>query len=120
MALGSRTLLNLGLLMAVALLALLAIYEPGKEKPGEEPRLISLNNDGIASIRIVRVNGPTVLLQREQGVWRMAEPLKIGVNDYRMSSLLRISEIRSLTHFEATPESLAQYGLDSPNATLIL
>ncbi|HEY0635177.1 MAG TPA: DUF4340 domain-containing protein [Gammaproteobacteria bacterium] len=120
MALGSRTLLNLGLLALVALLALLALYEPGKEKPVEEPALVALNSDGISSLRIVRANGETIVLERPQGTWRMSEPLAIGVNDYRISSLLRITELKSLGQFAAAPESLAQYGLDAPNATLVI
>lgn len=120
MALGSRTLLNLGLLTLVALLALLVIYEPGKEKPAEEPRLIELNSDGISSLRIERANQPTIVLERQQGVWRMVEPLPIGVNDYRITSLLRITELSSLSRFAVATESLAQYGLDTPNATLII
>lgn len=120
MALGSRTLLNLGLLAALALLALLAIYEPGKEKPPEQPRLIEFTSDGISSLRIERVNGPAIVLERQQGTWRMTEPQQIGVNDFRISSLLRISELKSLGHFTASPESLAQYGLDAPSATLII
>jgi len=120
MALRSRTLLNLGLVIAVALLALLAVYEPGKEKPKEEPNLIALNSDGINSLRIERVNGPTIMLERQHGVWRMTDPLQVGVNDYRISSLLRISELKSLTQFPAAPDALKQYGLDSPNATLII
>lgn len=120
MALGSRTLLNLGLLAIVALLALLALYEPGKEKPVAEPRVVDITSDGINTLRIERVNGPTIQLQREQGVWRMSEPLAIGVSDYRITSLLRIGELTSLKQFKATPEQLAQYGLQSPNATLII
>lgn len=120
MALGSRTLLNLGLLAAVALLALLAIYEPGKEKPKEEPHLVQLSRDSISTLRIERVNGPTIVLQRQQGSWRMTEPLQIGVNDFRINSLLRIGELNSLGQFAAAPEALAQYGLQSPNATLII
>lgn len=120
MALGSRTLLNLGLLAAVAILALLAIYEPGKEKPKEEPHLVQFTSDGISTLRIERVNGPTIVLERQQGSWRMTEPLAIGVNDFRISSLLRIGELKSLKQFKATPEQLAQYGLQAPNATLII
>lgn len=120
MALGSRTLLNLGLAAGVALLALLAIYEPGKEPPKEQPRLVELNRDAVSKLRIERVNGPAVVLERQQGVWRMSEPLQLGVNDYRISSLLRVTETTSLGSFTAAPEALAQYGLDSPNATLIL
>jgi len=120
MALGSRTLLNLGLVAAIVVLALLAIYEPGKEKPAEEPRILQLNSDGISNLRIERVNGPTIVLERQKSTWRMTEPLQIRVSDYRISSLLRITEIKSLTHFTAAAESLKQYGLDSPDATLII
>ena len=120
MTIGSRTLLNLGLVIIVAVLALLVIYEPGKEKPKEEPRLVQLNSDGIGSLRIERINGPTIVLERQQGAWRMTEPLQVGVNDFRISSLLRITEIKSLTHFAAAPDALAKYGLDAPNATLII
>ncbi|HEY0719629.1 MAG TPA: DUF4340 domain-containing protein [Gammaproteobacteria bacterium] len=120
MALASRTWLNLALLIIVALLLLLAIYEPGKEQPPAEPALVALNSDGISTLRIERADAPTLVLERQQGSWRMTEPLQLAVNDYRISSLLRITELKSLGHFAATPESLAQYGLQPPNATLII
>lgn len=120
MTFGSRTLVNLGLLALLAVLVLLVIYEPGQEKPAEEPQLLELNSDGISSLRIERVSGPTVVLERQQGVWRMTEPLQIGVNNFRISSLLRVTELKSLNHFTAAPESLGQYGLDAPNATLTI
>lgn len=120
MALGSRTLLNLALAGTVAVLALLAIYEPGKEAPQPAAPLLAMNSDTIRKIRIERVNGPTVVLQREGSRWRMVEPLQLGVNDYRISSLLRITETASLGSFAASPDQLEQYGLASPNATLTL
>jgi hypothetical protein len=121
MALGSRTLLNLGLALLVVVLALLAIYEPGKAPPKQPPHLLAMNSAGISKIRIERVNGPTIELEREkEGQWRMTDPLQIGVNDYQINGLLSITNATSLASFTAAPDALKQYGLDSPDATLTL
>lgn len=118
---NKRNLLNLGLLLLIGLLVLLVIYEPGIEPPQEKPPLLDIDREAVNTIRIERQGQETVALHRdESGNWNLTAPVAIGASDFRISSLLRITEQKSLSSFPADSERLAQYGLDSPQATLTL
>jgi len=118
---SKRNLLNLGLLLLIAILVLLAVYEPGIEKPKEPPRLLSLKRDAVTHILIERGEQKTVELSRDkQGKWQLVQPLKISASDFRISSLLRITEQKSLGDYPADKERLSRFGLDKPRVTLTL
>lgn len=118
---NKRNLLNLGLLLFIGVLVLLVIYEPGIEKPQEPTRLLELEREAVTQIRIERQGQETVALARDaHGDWRLTEPLAIGASAFRIGSLLRITEQKSLGSFPAEPERLAGYGLEAPRVTLTL
>jgi hypothetical protein len=117
---SKRNLLNLGLLLLVGVLVLLVIYEPGIEKPQEPTRLLELEREAVTQIRIERQGQETVALTRDGGDWNLTEPLAIGASAFRIGSLLRITEQKSLGSFPAEPERLAGYGLEAPRVTLTL
>lgn len=118
---NKRNLLNLGLLLLIGVLVLLTVYEPGIEKPKEPPHLLSLKRDDVKTIRIERDEQKTVELARDnQGNWQLIQPLKIAASEFRISSLLRITEQQSLGDFPADAEHLTRYGLDKPRVTLVL
>jgi len=117
---NKRNLLNLGLLLLIGVLVLLVIYEPGIEKPQEPRRLLELEREAVTQIRIERQGQETVALTRDGGDWSLTEPLAIGASVFRIGSLLRITEQRSLGSFPAEPERLAGYGLEAPRVTLTL
>lgn len=116
-----RNLLNLGLLLLIGALVLLVLYEPGIEKPAENPSLLSLQDDAIQQIRIQRENQPDILLLRQNdGRWWMEQPIRHRVAAQRMTSLLRISQLRSLSSFAITGRELADYRLNKPHVRLTL
>jgi hypothetical protein len=118
---SKRNLLNLGLLLLVGVLVLLVIYEPGIEKPQENPRLLDLEREAVTQIRIERQGQETVALARDaRGNWHLTAPLAIGASEFRISALLRITEQKSLGNFPAEPGRLAGYGLETPRVTLTL
>jgi len=120
-AMNKRNLLNLGLLLLVGVLVLLVVFEPGIEQPKENPRLLSLERDAVKQIRIERQGQETVELSRdEQGNWQLLKPLAIAASEFRLSSLLRITEQKSLGSYPADAERLTRFGLDKPRVTLTL
>ena len=62
---NKRTLLNLGLLVLIAGLALIAWLKPGIKKPAVQPPLTTLKAAEIHSIRIDRTQSGNVKLQRQ-------------------------------------------------------
>ncbi|WP_411293350.1 hypothetical protein, partial [Thiohalomonas denitrificans] len=81
---SSRTLVNLGLLILVGILAALAAWEPGKQAPPDSERLTPLNPADIHQVRIERAGRATVAAQRgEDGEWRLTEPRGLPANGYR-------------------------------------
>ncbi|MCW8918159.1 MAG: DUF4340 domain-containing protein [Gammaproteobacteria bacterium] len=118
---NQRNLLNIGLLALIGLLLLLVLYEPGIEKPAELPPLLSLDKGAIRQIAIRRDGQQDIELRLEEdGQWWMVQPLRHAADPFRIDSLLRISTIKFLTHFGASPDKLAAYQLESPRVTLTL
>jgi len=118
---SNRNLLNLGLLLLIGVLVLLTIYEPGIEKPKQPPHLLNLTRDAVKHILIERDGQKTVELQRDdQGKWQLTQPLHIAASDFRISSLLRITELKSLGDYPADKDRLTRFGLDKPRVTLTL
>lgn len=116
-----NTLTNLTLLLVVAALALLAIYEPGIEEPKEQPSLLSLDRDAVQHILIRRQGQPTIELERDSGnVWQLLQPLQVAASDYRIDSLLRVTDTKSLSRFSVDKGQLADYKLDKPQVVLEL
>ncbi len=115
------TLVNLALLLIIGILVLLTIYEPGIEKPPEAPLLLSLKREDVKHIVIKRDGQETVELAKgDDGKWLLLQPIKIAASSFRIDSLLRITESKSLNRFAAESAKLAGYKLDKAKAELIL
>ncbi len=116
-----NTLVNLSLLIVIGVLVLLTVYEPGIEKPPEAPLLLSLKREDVKHILIKRDGQETVELAKgEDGKWQLLQPVNIEASSFRIDSLLRITESKSLNRFVAEPAKLAGYKLDKPSAELLL
>ncbi len=116
-----RNLLNLALLAVIGVLVMLVVYEPGIEAPPEPPSLLQLDRAAIDHITIQRDGQQDVELVRKEGdKWWMERPVHHAAEPLRISSLLRIATIKSLSSFAAAPDRLADFGLEQPRVTLTL
>ena len=116
-----NTLVNLSLLIVIGVLVLLTVYEPGIEKPPEAPLLLSLKREEVKHILIRRDGQETVELEKgDNGKWQLLQPIRIAASSFRIDSLLRITENKSLNRFVAEPAKLAGYQLDKPGVELTL
>lgn len=116
-----RNLLNLGLLLLIAVLVLLVIYQPGIDQPTGQPALIELDREAVDHILIRRTDAEDIELERDdRGAWQLRQPLAIGASEFRVDSLLRVTASKSLGRFAADGVSLADYQLAQPQVELVL
>ena len=108
----SRALTNFGLLILVVILALIALYEPGLEKPDEVLPLTNLKPEEVRFIRISDNQGRDLVLEKQQGAWRMTRPYEKAANEVRIGQLLGITSTRSFSQFDVPDDRLADFGLD--------
>lgn len=114
----SRTLLNVVLLLLIAVLSLLAFYEPGKEAPTPQPLLTPLARAEAEHFRLERPGAPVVVLTRVGESWRLQEPVDAPANDYRVNGMLDLLGTPTFNRFRADRDDLARYGLADPRAIL--
>ena len=113
----SRLWLNLALLLLVIILAIIVIYEPGKQPIVTPPLLTQLSPDAITHIHIQRQTGKEIELVKESnGQWWMYNPYHHPANEFRVQSLLRLVATESLSQHSLTGLQPATYGLAQPRA----
>lgn len=114
---ASRLWLNLALLLFIAILVIIVIYEPGKEPVPAPTRLTQLTPATITHIHIKRVTGRDIELVKEtDGQWWMHNPYHLPANEFRVQSLLRLAETESLSNHALDQLQPETYGLDQPRA----
>jgi hypothetical protein len=118
---SSRTLINLGLFALVALLAAIAVYEPGLEKQRDKaPPLTNLQSHEIHYIRLSNPSNPGIELEKRADTWHMTAPRQEPANNDKIEQLLGIATTRSHSRFPLPKERLNEFGLDRPGIRLEL
>lgn len=112
MRINSRTWLNIALLILVIASAVLANYLPGLNEPAPPPALTALKRDQVTRIAIERPAQPPLKFSKEKGGWVMTAPLQVAANEFRIESLLDITETPSHGQFPSTGQDLAKFKLD--------
>jgi hypothetical protein len=116
-----RWLLNISLLVIIAVLAVIALWRPGIEKPAAKPPLTVIKTADIKRIAITRTNTRGIVLQRSDGNWKMVKPGTGRTNPFVVNDVLRILNARNQ---QALPpdamQQLNRFGLDRPRARLQL
>lgn len=114
----SRLWLNLILLVIVAGLAALVVFEPGK-KEQEKPKLMAqFDEEAVNRIEIERKD--TVIVEKRGDRWWLASPYSASANPFRIQQILRIPQAESLSQYPLSKGDLARYELDKPKAILHL
>ncbi|UCE89795.1 MAG: DUF4340 domain-containing protein [Pseudomonadota bacterium] len=114
---SSRNLLNLALLIALAVLIALVIWEPGKEEP-QEVKLTTLAADQVTRFVITRTGQADVFMEKEDGSWMLHEPFGARANSFKIESILRLLEAKSHAQYDLAGKDLKQYKLDEPVAVI--
>lgn len=113
----SRLALNLGLLALIAVLTAVAVLKPGKK---EEPQPTLVAGELNSLNRVTLQNKDTLTFEKKDGLWVLTAPFAAPVNQVRMRQLVEVGQAVSSARYPIKPEELAQFGLDRPQATLIL
>lgn len=116
----NRWLLNLAIALVVGALALVAVLKPGSKAPPPNPPLTTLMPDAIQHIRIQRPKQPEVALDKQGDDWRLTAPRSARANNFRVDELARLAATPVSVRFPAVPGELDKYGLDHPQATVLL
>ena len=121
-----------GLLIAAAVLALLAggvwwsnrarKAEEGKPRPDEPPKILSLAEDQIRRIEILKKDAePTVLEKDQGGNWEMTAPRPLRVDRDAVSSLTStLSSLNSDRLIEEKAGDPGPYGLHQPAVQVLV
>lgn len=113
----TRLLLNLVLICVIAALALVALFEPGKEKPTSNP--LTQIDDGRVDAFTLQSH-ETIVFERKNGHWWLKEPLTAPANDIRVRQLLEVAKSDTDAQYPLKSEDLPKYELDKPTATLLI
>lgn len=112
--------INLGLALALAALAALAVLRPGLAPPPAPPALTTLDARDTRRIELERPKQETIVLERAGENWRLRQPLSARASRFRIENLLRIATAASEWRAPASPEELARYGLARPQVIVRL
>ena len=111
---NSRLLLNIGLALVVLILALVLVFEPGKEAAPEKILLTKLKQDDITHIHIQRQDQADIVLEKRGQVWFMLQPYQLAANDFRVTSILQLATAESHHQYNTADIDLAQFKLKTP------
>lgn len=115
MKIGSRTWVNLALLILLAGLALFAFYETGKEPPGQPSTLTVIDPGKISQIRINHRDGDVISLVKGSQGWRLNQPISVPANSGNVQRLLELARATSYAQLDVRGVDLAKFKLDSPD-----
>lgn len=118
-----------GLLIATAVLAALAaaVWWSNRHKKEEpespkQPKLLSLKQDDITKIEILRREGETTRIEKgSDGVWRITAPEPLAADRSAIDSLVSsAATLNADKVVEEKPQDLAVFGLKEPHARVVI
>lgn len=120
MGINSRSLVNLFLLLL--LLAAYLIFSAEDKTPPAE-RLTQLQLDEINLIRIPRDNNNDIVIEKISDTsgtqsWQMQQPYSIKAHQFRVNTLLKLSQLPVEQSWPVDELNLADYGLEPPRARI--
>ncbi|WP_455198972.1 DUF4340 domain-containing protein, partial [Kaarinaea lacus] len=89
--------------------------EPGKETPPPVSRLTTLNKTDINTVRIEQAQQDSIVLQKENGIWLMQQPISIAANTILIQKLLEILDTTSHSSYPATEINADNLKLSNPS-----
>jgi hypothetical protein len=117
----SRWIINLLLLVAIAILGVVAHFEPGIETPQESPAITSLKQTDVHRIHINRpIRNDVVLVRQADGQWLLERTTPLPAEDFKVRALTRLAEQKPVRTYAAADMDLAALQLDPPYANAIL
>ena len=114
----SRTLLNIVLFLFVALLAAYIYFnDQQQQQTSVSEQLTQLSADAITYIDI-RHNQRHIELKKQDGKWRMLQPIDIDANSFRIDTILKMLNTVSHASYSATELDQDKYGLSDSGTSI--
>ena len=110
----SRWLLDITLLALIGLLAAIAYFQPGIEKPKPVPALTTLQPDEVRRMELVYPDERRVVLVREGDQWWLSQPVRMPADRFRAETLVNLVQATSLAQYPVARVDLAKFKLDKP------
>ena len=112
-----------GLLTAVALLAMLggAVWWSNKRQASagkssdKTVKLLTIPEDQFQEIRVKKVTGEVIDLQKQDGKWKITEPTQLPADQDAVSSMVtNLASLNADTTVDEKPADLKPFGLNDP------
>ncbi len=114
----TRILLNLALLLIIAALVALVMYEPGIETPPAAAKLSALKAEDIAHLKIAIKNESPIILEKAADQWWLQTPVRLRADETTVKSILTLLDETSYADYPAASFDLATVGLSEPQIQL--
>ena len=114
----SRALLNIALFLLVVLLAVY-MYDTDQQQQAssKSEQLTQLPSDAVKQISI-RHNQRHIELSREDGKWRMLQPINVAADSFRIDTLLNMLNTVSHAAYSAMDIELGKYELSEASTSI--
>ncbi len=114
---NSRSLLNVGMIIFLAVFISVFYYSQNTEE--SIPRLSTLTLNEITNIRISRTDGNDILFIKESDdIWYMIKPYYLKAHQFRIKTLLSLTQATVTKKYDIKTLDLSQYALDKPRAQI--
>ena len=111
---GFKTTLGLGVVL-IGLIGYIYIFEPTNTNETDiKAQVFAIAADDIDQLQVTAATGETTQLQKEDGVWKITEPVVGGVDDIQINALTTGLSALAQERIVEDAEVLSQYGLDPP------
>jgi len=114
---NSRSLLNIG--MVIFLSIFIVIFYNTQNTDNTTLRLSNLSLDEVTNIKISRSSGDDILFIKEaDDLWYMIKPYYLKAHQFRINTLLSLTQMPVPKKYDVNSLDLSQYALDSPRASI--
>jgi hypothetical protein len=111
----ARNLLNLVILLAVIVLAVIAFFPATQpEPPPSMVHLLPLSKTDIHTLNIHSHDKPVLRFAKQEQQWYMTKPVHIRASEHRIDTLLNIVQQPEGTQLTVDKNNLAKFGLHTP------
>lgn len=118
---NKRLVINLVLAGVIIVLALVVMFEPGKQAVPDLPKITALKAEHVTHIAVERAGRDTLVFEKQaDAAWRMTQPLALRANEFRVDALARAAQTGSHAQFPLAGRDLKQFELDAPIIKLTL
>lgn len=115
-----RTLLNLGMLAAVAVLTALVYFDPGHTPPPAKPAPLSLGDNAVTHLELAHRGQPAVILDRTDAGWQMRQPYAVAANATVVQGVLDALRNPAEAVYPAAKVDPQQSGLAKPSLVVTI